>query len=89
VEIVLEKDPKTYAKVLKSLGISPHRFCMVGNSLKSDILPVLELGGFGIYVPYEIHWELDHADHPPAPGSRFVELPNLHDVAGWLAENVV
>lgn len=89
VEIVLEKDPKTYAKVLKSLGINPHRFCMVGNSLKSDILPVLELGGFGVYVPYEIHWELDHADHPPPPGSRFVELPNLHDVAGWLAENVV
>ena len=89
VEIVLEKDPKTYARVLKSLGINPHRFCMVGNSLKSDILPVLELGAFGIYVPYEIHWELDHADHPPPPGSRFVELPNLHEVAGWLAENVI
>lgn len=89
VEIVLEKDPKIYDKVLRSLGINPLRFCMVGNSLKSDILPVLELGGFGVYVPYEIHWELDHADHPPPPGSRFVELPTLHDVAQWLAENVV
>jgi len=88
VEIVLEKDPTTYARVLKSLSINPHRFCMVGNSLKSDILPVLELGGFGVYVPYEIHWELDHADHPPSPGSRFVELPDLHEAARWLAENV-
>ena len=88
VEIVLEKDPATYSKVLKSLGIDPRRFCMVGNSLKSDILPVLELGGFGVYVPYEIHWELDHAEHPPPPGSRVVELPNLHEVARWLTENV-
>jgi len=88
VEIVLEKDPHTYARVLKSLDIEPTKFCMVGNSLKSDILPILELGGFGIYVPYEIQWELDHAEHPPPPGSRFVELPNLHAVAGWLAANV-
>ncbi|MGA1389426.1 MAG: HAD family hydrolase, partial [Ilumatobacteraceae bacterium] len=41
VEIVLEKDAETYARVLRSLGVDPHRFCMVGNSLKSDILPVL------------------------------------------------
>jgi putative hydrolase of the HAD superfamily len=88
VEIVLEKNPATYTRVLKSLSIDPRRFCMVGNSLKSDILPILEIGGFGVYVPYEIHWELDHAEHPPPPGSRFVELPNLHDVARWLDENV-
>ena len=88
VEIVLEKDPQTYAKVLRSLGIDPTRFCMVGNSLKSDILPILELGGFGVYVPYEIHWELDHAEHPPPAGSRFVELANLHDVTRWIADNV-
>jgi putative hydrolase of the HAD superfamily len=88
VEIVLEKNPATYTRVLRSLSIDPRRFCMVGNSLKSDILPILEIGGFGVYVPYEIHWELDHAEHPPPPGSRFVELPNLHDVAHWLSENV-
>ena len=65
-EIVLEKDPATYAHVLKSLDINPERFCMVGNSMMSDILPVLAIGGFGVYVPYEILWELDHAEHPTA-----------------------
>jgi putative hydrolase of the HAD superfamily len=86
VEIVLEKDPSTYAHVLKSLDINPERFCMVGNSMKSDILPVLAIGGFGVYVPYEILWELDHAEHPIANTDRYVELETLSLVPEWLAQ---
>lgn len=86
VEIVLEKDPKTYSHVLKSLDINPARFCMVGNSLKSDILPVLAIGGFGIYVPYEILWELDHAEHPTSDTDRYVELEKLSMVPEWLEQ---
>jgi putative hydrolase of the HAD superfamily len=86
VEIVLEKDPDTYAHVLKSLDINPKRFCMVGNSMKSDILPVLAIGGFGVYVPYEILWELDHAEHPTANVDRYVELETLSLVPEWLAQ---
>ena len=86
VEIVLEKDPATYAHVLKSLNINPQRFCMVGNSMKSDILPVLAIGGFGVYVPYEILWELDHAEHPTANVDRYVELETLSMVPEWLAQ---
>lgn len=86
VEIVLEKDSDTYAHVLKSLNINPERFCMVGNSMKSDILPVLAIGGFGVYVPYEILWELDHAEHPAANTDRFVELKTLSLVPEWLAQ---
>jgi putative hydrolase of the HAD superfamily len=86
VEIVLEKDPATYAHVLKSLDINPQRFCMVGNSMKSDILPVLAIGGFGVYVPYEILWELDHAEHPTANTDRYVELETLSLVPDWLAQ---
>lgn len=86
VEIVLEKDPATYSHVLKSLDINPERFCMVGNSLKSDILPVLAIGGFGVYVPYEILWELDHAEHPTTHADRYVELEKLRLVPDWLEQ---
>ncbi|GDX20359.1 haloacid dehalogenase [Actinomycetes bacterium] len=86
VEIVLEKDPATYAHVLKSLDINPKSFCMVGNSMKSDILPVISIGGFGVYVPYEILWELDHAEHPTANADRYVELETLSLVPEWLAQ---
>ena len=88
VEIVLEKDPATYSHVLKSLDINPERFCMVGNSLKSDILPVLAIGGFGVYVPYEILWELDHAEHPTSHVDRYVELEKLSLVPDWLDQQL-
>jgi putative hydrolase of the HAD superfamily len=62
VEIVAEKDPATYARVLTRLGGRPARFCMIGNSVRSDIAPVLELGGAGIHVPYHVTWDLEHAE---------------------------
>ncbi len=81
VEIVLEKDPETYASVLSRLGIDPTRFCMVGNSVRSDILPVLALGGHGVHVPYPILWDLEHVDHD----EHFVELKSLADLPDWLS----
>ncbi len=62
VEIVAEKDPATYARVLTRLGARPAAFCMIGNSVRSDIAPVLELGGAGVHVPYRITWDLEHAE---------------------------
>jgi hypothetical protein len=47
---------------------------------------VLAIGGFGVYVPYEILWELDHAEHPTANTDRYVELETLSLVPGWLAQ---
>jgi putative hydrolase of the HAD superfamily len=85
VEIVLEKDPATYRRVLSSLNIDPHHFCMVGNSLHSDIMPILAIGGFGAYVPYEILWELDQSEGVPTAGDRFVEMAKLSDFPDWLA----
>jgi len=85
VEIVLEKDPATYRRVLLSLNIDPLHFCMVGNSLHSDIMPVLAIGGFGAYVPYEILWELDQSEGAPTADDRFVEIAKLADFPDWLA----
>lgn len=84
VEIVLEKDPATYARVIGELGVQPERFCMVGNSLKSDCLPVLALGGHAVHVPYPLLWELEHVDSGPNDGDAFVELSALAELPGWL-----
>ena len=56
IEIVSEKTAEVYIKLLATYAIKPHQFLMVGNSLRSDILPVLEIGGQAVYIPYEITW---------------------------------
>ncbi|MBN6151307.1 HAD family hydrolase [Xanthomonas sp. AmX2] len=80
IEVVSEKDPKTYAKVLAEFGIPAERFVMIGNSLRSDVEPVIALGGWGIHTPYTVTWahEAEHglaADEP-----RLREVPSA---AGW------
>ena len=56
IEIVSEKDTATYTRLFEEFDIAPDRFLMVGNSLRSDIAPVLELGGWGVHVPYHTTW---------------------------------
>lgn len=56
VEIVSEKDPDTYRRILARHGVDPATFCMIGNSARSDVLPVLEVGAAAIHVPYEVLW---------------------------------
>ena len=59
----MEKDADTYARILARLHVAPPRFCMVGNSVRSDILPVLSLGGHAVHIPYPLLWEHEHVDH--------------------------
>jgi putative hydrolase of the HAD superfamily len=65
VEIVSEKDEATYQRVLDRWDIDPSTFVMVGNSVRSDILPVLAIGGRAVHVPYHVTWVLEHAEHVP------------------------
>lgn len=74
IEVVSEKDEATYARVLRELDVMPSRFAMVGNSLRSDIEPVLKLGGWGIHMPYHVTWALE-AEHGVA-----TDAPRLHVV---------
>jgi putative hydrolase of the HAD superfamily len=62
IEIVSEKDEHSYARLLREFEVPAEAFAMVGNSLKSDIAPVLALGGWGVHVPYHITWDLEHAE---------------------------
>jgi putative hydrolase of the HAD superfamily len=81
IEIVLEKDPETYAKILRRLGVAAERFCMIGNSVRSDVLPVMAIGGHAVHVPYHITWEIERVDHHD---EDVVELASLADVPTWL-----
>jgi putative hydrolase of the HAD superfamily len=82
VEIVSEKDAQTYARIFARHGIEPRSFIMVGNSVKSDIIPVLQLGGSGIHVPYRITWGHEHAETPPSEDGRFYRAASLADLPG-------
>lgn len=86
VEIVSRKDRETYRAVLEKHGVQPSRFMMVGNSLPSDILPVLELGGTAVYIPWEITWTHDAAEPPPAQRAGFHQLDNIGQLAGLVKE---
>jgi putative hydrolase of the HAD superfamily len=64
VEVVSDKTAATYADILRRRGVAPARFLMVGNSLRSDILPVAEIGGHAVYVPVAVAWVYDVVDLP-------------------------
>lgn len=66
VEIVSEKDPGTYRAVCARYGVPPEAFVMVGNSLRSDVEPVLTIGGWGIHVPHDLTWVMEHPDDEDA-----------------------
>jgi putative hydrolase of the HAD superfamily len=81
IEIVSEKDPGTYARLMREFGMPAERFVMVGNSLRSDIAPVVALGGWGVYMPYHVTWAHERdTDFGPEHGrvaeiARASELP--------------
>ena len=87
IEILHEKDEAAYLAAFDRHGIDPSQFVMIGNSIKSDILPVLALGGWAIHVPYETTWAIEHADEP-TDAPRFVGPATLWDVPA-LAEHCV
>lgn len=80
VEIVSEKDVTTYRRVMDAVGVEPSRFFMVGNSVKSDVLPVVELGGHAAHLPYTFTWEFEHVPDADAARQGFHELASIHDL---------
>ncbi len=77
IEIVSEKDARTYARLFEEFGIAPSRFLMVGNSLRSDIAPVLELGGWGVHVPYHVTWAHEAEGEVRHGRERMRSLPSI------------
>ena len=84
-EVVSEKDDVTYRRVLARHGIDPTRFLMIGNSLKSDIAPILRLGGLAAHIPYHVTWEHERLATPPEAPGRFFTLASLHELPALVA----
>lgn len=76
VEIVSDKTAATYRTVFARHGTGAEQALMAGNSLKSDVIPALEAGGYGVYVPHGLTWALESADEPTGH-PRYVNLPDL------------
>jgi len=76
VEIVSDKTVQVYQEIFNRLGDGPARGMMVGNSLKSDVIPMIEAGGWGVFVPHGLEWELEKAPKPTS-ASRFAEIDDL------------
>jgi putative hydrolase of the HAD superfamily len=86
IEIVSEKDPTTYRRVLDGLGVSPDRFLMVGNSLRSDVEPVVAIGGRAVHVPYEHQWALDAEPDGELPSDGWWHLDSLAELPGLVRQ---
>ncbi len=84
VEIVSDKTAAVYATIFARHGDGANRALMVGNSLKSDVLPVLDAGGWGVHVPHASTWSLEHAE-PPQAHPRFHALPTLERLPDLVA----
>lgn len=83
VEIVSDKSKATYERVFARHGEGPERAMMVGNSLKSDVVPAIEAGSWGVYVPHDLTWALEHVE-APSGHERFRAIATLGDLPDLL-----
>jgi len=85
VEIVSNKDNATYERIFKRHGDGPDRSMMIGNSLKSDVVPAIEAGSWGVFVPHELTWVLEHVE-APVSSPRYRQIEHLGELVPLLAE---
>lgn len=83
IEIMSEKKEDDFKKLIKHLDIPPGQFAMIGNSLKSDIVPVLNLGGHGFHIPYHVTWAHERVE-TQITNENFKELNSIHELLNYL-----
>lgn len=83
VEIVAEKDVDTYRRILDRRGVDPGRFVMAGNSVRSDVAPVLDIGGYAVHIPSGVTWALEHVD---GHDGAFPVLSTIRELPAAVAE---
>ncbi|MEP3846022.1 MAG: HAD family hydrolase [Paracoccaceae bacterium] len=82
VEIVSDKQPQIYSRIFSNFS-GTERGVMIGNSMKSDVRPMIDAGGWGVFVPHDLLWDLEHAE-PPEDHPKYREISDLGDLAGLL-----
>lgn len=85
VEIVSDKSASVYASLFRRHGVDPGRAMMVGNSIRSDVLPALEAGAWATHVPHDITWAVEEAD-APVHHPQFRQISSLGDLPGLVAD---
>ena len=85
VEIVSDKQRETYERIFARHGDGAARAMMVGNSLRSDVVPALEAGSYGVFVPHDLPWAYERIE-PPAAAPRFREIVHLGELPGLVAQ---
>jgi putative hydrolase of the HAD superfamily len=83
IEIMSDKKPSDYQKLIQHLDVDPSQFLMIGNSLKSDILPVLELGGHAVHIPFHTTWAHEMVSHPVVH-PNFRKIEDLTEILSFL-----
>ena len=83
VEIVSDKTPAVYQRIFGAAEGGPGRAMMVGNSLKSDVIPAIEAGSWGVHVPHGLTWELERAE-PPEGAERFRKISSIERLPALL-----
>ena len=84
IEIVSEKDPDVYRRIMNRYGVRPERFVMVGNSLRSDVLPVIGAGGHAVYVPYVVSWVHERVSAEALKDVHFHEISHMRELPALL-----
>ena len=84
VEIVSDKKPETFEKICRRHGSKVEKTVMAGNSIRSDVLPMIQAGGYGVYVPFEILWDHEHEEVPKGT-PRFFEVTDMRGVVDVVA----
>jgi putative hydrolase of the HAD superfamily len=79
IEIVPKKNPETYRRIFAAQGLAPAEVVMVGNSIPSDILPILEIGGYGVHIPYVVTAAFERHEELPRH-ERFHQLAEIGEV---------
>ena len=79
IEVMSDKNPQAYQRLIKHLDIEPHQLLMVGNSLKSDVLPVLELGGWAVHIPFHTTWQHEVVTEKIS-SEQFYELSEMREL---------
>jgi putative hydrolase of the HAD superfamily len=86
IEIVPVKIAETYQSIVARHDISPQRFLMVGNSIRSDVLPVIEMGGRAVHIPYETTWEHEIVPEEELAGKEFIRLERIGELLTLIEE---
>ena len=88
IEVLSEKESTNYGKLLSHLEIMPSEFLMIGNSLKSDILPLIEIGAHAAHIPFHTTWQHETVEYSNSNGKNYLTLDALKDIYTYLPKKI-